>query len=353
MTAARAGFRSLALLVVTLAALAAGTPGAAAEASDPARVTWALVPADDAGPDGRRVVDLELEPGATTTEHVALTNYSEVAVTFAMSANDGYLTERGSFDMLPSATPPSDGGAWIDVEPEVTVEPGATAVVPVTVTAPADAMPGDHPAGVAASLRTGSTVRVEHRVGVRFNLSAPGDAVASLSAAVTGTDYEPSWNPAEPGVLTVRWRVTNTGTVALGADVGVTATPTLLGPEAADAGQSVREVLPGGSQDGESRVRGVWPAGPLSVDVAATPHATDLGRVTPEAGPAHASARAWAVPLVPLLELALLAVTVLCVRLGLRRRRRQWDERLAAARAEGAARALAASTPTAGAPSGG
>ncbi|PZF86463.1 hypothetical protein [Jiangella anatolica] len=313
-----------------LVAVAAAGP-AAAPADAP--VTWSVAPADATGPDGRRVIDVVLEPGGSVVEHVAVTNHSTAPVTFSITANDGYLTERGTFDMLPSGTPPVDGGAWLGVPDEAAVGAGETVVVPVEIEVPATAEPGDHPAGIAASiLSTGSEVAVESRVGVRVNLTVAGEAVAGLDGRVVDVSYEPSWNPFAPGDLVVRYEVVNSGTVGLAA-AGSAGASTLLGDVEPVSDGEPRELLPGGRVERELRVTGVWPLGPVDARVDVEPVLRDGAEV---AAPStvHLTATAWALPLAPILLALLLVLLVLVVRNRLRRM-------LADARAEGAASAHA------------
>lgn len=350
---------------VTAALLCAGLPGVAAPAlaapptsgtmaprtpvaaTDPeaSRLTWTVAPADENGPDGRRVIDLELAPGRSATEHLAVTNYSDAPTTFAITANDGYLTERGSFDMRSSDTRPTDGGTWISVPDEVRIDPGETAVVPVRITAPRDALPGDHPAGVAASVRSSDNgVLIENRMGVRVNLSVPGEATASLAVEVLDATYEPSWNPFAPGGVTVRYRLHNDGNVTLGATTHPGARARWGGGAGTAPATDVREILPDGTTDLTATVDGVWPLGPVAVQVSADPTvAEDSARAADVAlpGTVTATASVWALPIPQLIVLALLALLVLVVRDTRSRRRRRLEALLERARAEGAARALA------------
>src|SRR5699024_7766773 len=78
-------------------------------------------------------------------------------VTFALLASDGVVGESGAFDLLPSDVEPTDTGAWIDIEEEVALAAGESAVVPFTITVPEDALPGDHPGGIVASLSTAAS----------------------------------------------------------------------------------------------------------------------------------------------------------------------------------------------------
>ena len=101
-------------------------------------------------------------------EHLLVRNLSTTAVTFQLTAADGYFTSNGRFNMLTSDRSSTDAGTWITMQDSVRVASGADAIVPFTVTVPENATPGDHPAGVAAGVRSGKgEVGVESRVGFR------------------------------------------------------------------------------------------------------------------------------------------------------------------------------------------
>jgi hypothetical protein len=332
----------VALVATAVAATSApATAFAVARAADGDRITWSVAPADPSGPDGRRVVDLVLEPGERATEHVAVSNQSATEVTFALSANDGYLTERGSFDMRPSSVPPADGGAWITVPDEVVVGPGETEVVPFEVVAPADAVPGDHPAGVAASVRSGGEMRVESRVGVRVNLRTPGEVVASMSAEPLGASFTPGSGLLEPGELVVRYAVVNDGTVALRTTSRVRAESGFGGPAAsAPTGEAV-EVLPGGRREVTVTVPGVWPVGPLGVESVISAAVADGGPDVPAPADVTLADAAWALPLLQVLVLLALVLAGWAVSRALRVRRARLGRLIESARAEGRAEVLA------------
>ncbi|MFI2485839.1 WxL protein peptidoglycan domain-containing protein [Promicromonospora kroppenstedtii] len=331
--------------------------GPALAADHDSRVTWSVVPADAAGPDGRRVVDLELAPGERATEHVAVTNHSADEVTFALSANDGYLTERGSFDMRPSAVEPVDGGAWITVPDEVVVGPGETEVVPVEVAVPEGALPGDHPAGVAASVRSGGEMQVESRVGVRMNLRVPGEVVAALDAELLGVSFTHGPSLFEPGSLVMRYAVVNGGSVALDTTARVGAHSRFGGPDASAPQGEALEVLPGGRREVSVEVPGVWPLGPFGVEAVISAVVVDgAGRLAGGAGgageageaddvPAPADVTltdtAWALPLLHVLVLLALVLAGWAARRALRARRARLDRLIERARAEGRAEVLA------------
>jgi len=176
---------------LALVATAAPTP---AHAAEDGTITWSVRPADEHGPDGRSWVEQELDPGASVVEHLAVRNLSNEIVTFGLVAADGYFTDKGRFSMLPAGEESIDAGTWINVAESVTVEAGQTVVVPFSVTVPERAEPGDHAAGIAASIRSvqsaeGTQLGVESRVGFRVMTRVAGELAPSLDIAATAADY--------------------------------------------------------------------------------------------------------------------------------------------------------------------
>lgn len=301
--------------------------------------TWSLVPASADGPDGRVSLRHDVDPGATLTEHVALTNHTDAPVTFALAAGDGVVTAAGDFDLPPTGTAATAAGTWVDVVGRVEVGPRATVVVPVTVAVPPDARPGDHPAGLVASLATpvdgdGARVTLDSRVGVRLHLRVAGDVVAALAVDDVAARYVPSWNPFAPGRVEVTYVLRNSGDVRLGARARMAADP-WLGASWDVEDTPVREVLPGGSAARSITLDDVWPLGRATLDVAAV--AAAVGDDVPvDATVRGATATVWTLPF---LHVALAGVVVAVV-LGLR-----WSRRRAAARLQAAVARARAEVP--------
>ncbi|MBE3016335.1 DUF916 domain-containing protein, partial [Microbispora sp. NEAU-D428] len=308
-------------VTVLVAMVAFATPSAA-------DTTWSVVPADANGPDGRSVIDLELAGGQQATEHIAVINRSTQPVDFAIDANDGYLTAKGYFDMRPSDATPTDGGAWVHVPDKVTIAGGATAIVPVKVSIPPNATPGDHPAGVTASVETISgQVRVQNRVGVRLNIRVTGNFAAKVAVTGVHADYTWSWNPFTAGTVEVTYTVTNTGNVRLAPDSRIL-TSTLAGQSDWDdtSEAKAREIMPGGSRTFTARVTGTWPLGPIGTTIMAipSPAGKPLPGVTAER--VAIDTTVWAIPWPQLALLALLILAFLTIRVTSRRRRRRIEK---------------------------
>jgi hypothetical protein len=308
--------RRAAAVLAALAVLSPAAPAAAAPAT--VTVTWTVQPATAAGPDGRRWIERTLDPGKQVTEHLAVRNLGDATAVFTLSAADGYLTGKGRFNMLPSDRKSIGGGTWITVPPTVTVRAGGTAVVPFTITVPTGVTPGDHPAGIAASIAGAQgTVQVESRVGFRLLLRASGTLHPELTAGAVRAEYERSWNPLKPGRLRVFYAVANTGNVRVDARARVNGVTTELG-----------ELLPGGSRAGATRVDGVWGLGRLRTTVELQPTVPGESTARPSA---TVTVTSWAVPWPQLLVLAAAGLLLGAWRL----RRRRLASMLARAREEG------------------
>lgn len=316
------------------AAGAAPTPSPTASPNQPT-LTWSVQPANQQGPDGRRFVAHTLDPGQVVTERLAVRNFSDRTAVFALKAADGYLTDKGRFNMLPSNQASVDGGTWISVQQTVSVGAKQTKVVPFTITVPRDARPGDHPAGIAATVTaTGGTVAVESRVGFRVMMRVSGTVTAALTVDDLTAAYRHSWNPFAAGSVRVRYTTRNDGSVAV-TGAGRVTTGELGGLTDSGARADVEQTLPGGSRRVDVRVGGVWGLGPLRTTVDLTPAVLDGDTSGAEIRPASATVTVWAVPWAQLLLAALLVAAVLAVRAISRRRRRRLALLLARARDEG------------------
>src|SRR5699024_8750036 len=118
-----------------------------------------------------------------------------------------------------------DAGTWIDVQPEVTVPAGETVVVPYRLTVPENAEPGDHAAGIAASVTSvqssadgGAAVGVQSRVGFQVMTRVTGQLAPAASLSGVSTVYHTEWNPLSAGTATVSFEVTNTGNTRIVAE---------------------------------------------------------------------------------------------------------------------------------------
>lgn len=247
-------------------------PSVASAAEDGSSVTWAVRPADAQGADGRVTVDHEVDAGASITEHIEVRNFSQQEVVFTLSAADGYFTDNDRFNMLTQNEPSTDAGAWVTVPGAVSVPAGEARVVLYTVDVPADATPGDHLAGVAASVFTdgsdagGEQVGIEGRVGVPITLHVPGEWRTAVSSQVVAS-YHDVPNPFSPGSVLVDYSITNEGNSILMIEGAMTAAgPFGVLPTHVPI-TTIERLAPGESRSGTVSLRGVWPTGATFVEL--------------------------------------------------------------------------------------
>ncbi|WP_229052600.1 DUF916 domain-containing protein [Aeromicrobium sp. Leaf350] len=295
------------LVALLLALVGVGLTAAPSQAD----TEWSVGPATAAGPDERISLRHVVDPGASVSDHIAVTNLGSEPAAFTVVAGDGLLGDNGAFDIATGE--PADSGGWITIGGlaeggTVAVAAGETRVLPVTIDVPADATPGDHPAGIAVALSAGGDdVTVTHRVGVRLHLQVAGEIEPALSVDVTDTDYSSSWIPFAPGTLTVRYEIENTGNARVGAGTRVEASG-LFGLGSTEELVTVDELLPGDSATGVVELD-AWPTLYLSGSVEAAGLVVGEDQVTAP-GATTADFRGLAIPWTGLLLLALLAAAL-------------------------------------------
>jgi hypothetical protein len=332
--------------LLALPALADETP------ADDAQVTWSVQPSTPAGPDGRTRFDFTVDPGTTISDWVSVANWSTHEVTFRVYAADATTDyETGAFTLIGADQASTDLGAWTSVDSApsvcaagdtaclaglgvtVTLAAGTSQDVPVTITVPQDATPGDHAAGIVASFRseasdaTGSAVQVEQRVGTRVYLRVSGDLGPAVGVSGLVAGYDGSVNPVGTGTGTVGFDLSNTGNVRLDAVPSVH----LTGPFGLDLGtvtlDAVTDLVPGATTHVTAEVPGVPPLLLLAAEVTVTPVVAE-GDGT--AAPVVRSARAWAVPWTLLVLLALVTAATAGTVAHRRRSRRLLADELVA-----------------------
>jgi hypothetical protein len=326
----------LAAMVLAAAFAVVGVGPVAADTA--ADVTWSVQPANADGPDGRSWIEQTLDPGEQVVEYLALRNLSATAVTFAIKAADGYLTPTGRFNMLPSDVESVDAGTWVEGPDTVLVAAGATEIVQFTVTVPENATPGDHPAGIAATVQSvgpsgdGSQVSIESRVGFPIMTRVTGELKPSLAVAPVRVDYTMSWNPFQPGSVTAVYELVNDGNVRIQAEPVVQS----QGRNAkVDPDATTIELLPGDSREVTATIPGIWPLFFTPVQVSIDPTV-----VTPEGDPMSVDAISqdfgvWAIPLPQLIVLAGILLVVFAVLAGRRRSKLKVETMVAEAREAG------------------
>lgn len=321
--------RRTAALLLGAALLLTGTAAAAPQPPrpDPARATFGVQPASATAPDTRPYLTYGVTPGAEVDDHVAVVNYSLRPLTLRVYATDALNDDRGGFALLEGDRTPTDAGAWIALgtpggRGSVTVPAQSRAILPVRVRVPADATPGDHVAGVVASLavaskdRTGVNVLLDQRVASRVYLRVAGALRPGLRVEDLHARYRGRWT-ALAGQAVVTFRLHNVGNVKLGGRVAVRVRGLLGGTSSARV-PDVPLLLPGNHVDLRVVVPHVRPELRETATVQVRPLVM-VGDADPGLHAVRATTTFWAVPwlLVVLLGLAALLAWVW------RRRRRR------------------------------
>ncbi|WP_344441098.1 WxL protein peptidoglycan domain-containing protein [Kitasatospora nipponensis] len=243
---------------------AGGTP---AQPQQPGSAqTFGIQPATDGQPDTRGAFTYSATPGATLKDQVAVANYSDQPLTLQLYAADAFNTDTGGYDVLAAGKPSSQAGSWLRTgTDQLTLPAHSQQVFPFTLAVPADASPGDHPAGIVVALRRdtkdakGNTVTVDQRVGARVNLRVSGDLRADLRVEDVRTVYHPSVNPIDSGHTTISYTVRNAGNVRLAGRQAVRVT-NAFGTLATSAGSpDLQELLPGNTVRYHLEVSGAYP----------------------------------------------------------------------------------------------
>ncbi|MEE6295382.1 COG1470 family protein [Georgenia wangjunii] len=329
-----------ALAVALPASGTTSSPTAEAVPTDePAEPRWSVAPADESGPDGRRVVEHELDPGETVEDRFAVHNVGDEEVTFQLTAADGFYTRTGRFDILAGDQESVAAGTWISLPESVTIGPGETEVIDFSVTVPERAEPGDHAAGITASVLSvqsaedGTSVGVESRIGFRVLTRVTGEITPAASVQNVNGEYDLSWNPLRPGETTVTFEVVNEGNTRLLAEGTVSAGGQNV--EFPLEGENRQELLPGDTREMSFRVDGVWPLFAVPVAVSFAPEVVTADGATSTLEPVVAETTVWAIPWPHLGIVAGIALIVIAIMSGRTRSRRKLDALLAEAREQG------------------
>ncbi|MEU9758856.1 DUF916 domain-containing protein [Streptomyces sp. NPDC047985] len=220
--------RKLYVLLLAGALLLTGAP--AAHAAD--NGSWSVYPA--AAQSGRRpYFYLSADPGATLRDTVTVANKTDRPRTFRLYAADAYNTARdGGFAVRSRGERQRSVGAWARPgRTLVTVPPRGSVGVPVTITVPRDAEPGDHPGALVAlddhvEPADGGAVAVGIRkaVGARIYLRVNGPTLPALSVEDIEVEHT---RPLVPGTgrssAVISYTLHNRGNVTLDPEVALRA----------------------------------------------------------------------------------------------------------------------------------
>ena len=274
--------------------------------SNPAANTWSLSPTgrDPSAPGDRTNFTHELAPGASVDDSLTVWNYSSETRVFDVYARDAFNTEGGGIALLTKDKQSKDLGTWVALSTQqVTVPGGRGVTVPFSITVPRNATPGDHDAGVVASLATAETkpgeqkVVVDHRVGVRMYVRVTGPLRPLLAVEDVQTAYVGTNNPVGRGDLDVSYTVRNAGNIRLKSHQSLDIDGLFGVPLADRTPEDLPELLPGASVRRTEHFTGVLPLIRDTANVSIIPFTPAAsGRDAAGAEPVLVSSSTWAVP---------------------------------------------------------
>ena len=263
-----------ALVALALAVVALVSPAAAAMADD-ATIGIAGGPAKDSGPDDRSRFSYDVQPGQTVNDRYVVRNTGTTDQQVTVFGSDAYNTNDGAYALLETGATSKDAGSWVTFAGKASVQvalaPSEQKVLDFTVAVPADAIPGDHAAGIVISAQgVDGQVKVDRRVATRMYVRVAGALQPNLTISSISAGQSVDWNPFT-GSTDITVTLHNAGNVALGA--GVTARfTTWFGKSAGVSAHDVLpEMLPGSSRQVTFRVPNVPRLGYLQAGVTLQP----------------------------------------------------------------------------------
>jgi hypothetical protein len=310
----------------TVPTAASSATGSAAPATDPGTgivESWALAPAAaDATSGNRPDLTYTAAPGATIKDAITVYNYGNVTETFNVYATDAFNNADGKFDILPGDKKAVDAGSWLKLDQGVlTVVPGKQVTIPISITIPADATPGDHVGAVVASSGAvgqspdNKVVTLDRRTGTRLYIRVTGKLNPDLHVANVATDYSQSANPLG-GKAHVTFRVENRGNVRLGGKITVTISGPFGLMEKKVTLPELDEVLPGQKFDLSADLKDVPAMFLDSTTVKVVPSSKSaVGDLATSSG----DASNFAPPILVLVVLLVLIIGLLLLRMRRRR----------------------------------
>ena len=272
------------------------------------KAAYGLGPATATALDDRPTYVWSVTPAATLSDHVAVVNYGTEPLTLDLYARDAFNAPSGALTLQAKAVKPIDAGSWIAIEipggkTTVTVPARSTVIVPVALTVPHNAPPGDHTAGIITSLTAKATAtngtqtvnpNLEQRVAVPVQIRVSGPVHPRLAVQALKASYGQTLNPVGGGHATITYHVANTGNVNLGGHQ-VVAISGLFGSSVHVAAPNIPVLLPGSSVVMRVPVHGILPEFLMSAHVTVTP-LVPAGNVDRGLVAANGSKHFWAVP---------------------------------------------------------
>lgn len=318
-----AGAAQAAVSAQAASSASASTGSSASASNGPANVAFGAGPASAKKIDGRPYFDYHTSPGGSFADHLGIINFSHKKLTLNVYAVDVASGKKGAFSYLPKSAPRRQVGDWLEVGArnglgQVTVAPRATVILPVFLTVPKNASPGDHVGAVIVSItglaknKQGQRIKIEQRIATRVIVRVLGPLHPRLSIENLRANYSVPLNPFASGNMTISYKVVNSGNVLLGGAEQVSVHGLFGSTAHARSVPAIPVLLPGGSYAVSVPVTGVFPEISLTATARLVPHSL-RGDINPGLHPTTASTSVLAIPwiLIVIIVVVVLAVIAL------------------------------------------
>jgi hypothetical protein len=327
--------RVVRIVIAVVALLAVGTAPASGSVpastsaptkAKPSNITFGAGPANTKAPDGRTIFAFNASAGGSIESHIAvlnLTRHREVLRVYTVDVSSG---TDGGYVYAARSAPRLGAGSWVTVGTPheagfIKAAPRSTTILPVHLSVPTNASPGDHAAAVIVSLtglvkgKSGQLVDLEQRVATRVLIRVSGTLRPQLSIENLRASYASRLNPIPGGPVTVRYTVTNTGNAVLSGTQQVSIHGMLGTTVHAKGLPAIPTLLPGGSFVVTAHLPDVFPELRMTANVQVTPVGL-ASDADPGLSVVTASTHVWAIPWL------VIGVLILLLLLGIWRYRR-------------------------------
>jgi len=196
-------------------------------------------------------LEISGDPGQTLSEEVTLINERQTPETYYSSFEN--FQAQGETGSPQFVTATDDLGTWMKSPEEVTLAPGQTKIVPITITIPKNAEPGGHFAGAfwgtVPQVQTGGQVAIGAKTGVLVLLSVSGPISEKGGILEFATDNKQTYFTSLPVDFYYRFenggsdRIKPAGDITIKDMIGLTATKISGNPvEGNILPQSIRKI---------------------------------------------------------------------------------------------------------------
>jgi hypothetical protein len=285
-------------------------------AAKPGRAFFGLGPASAKAIDGRPYFAWAATPNGVLTDHVAIVNFGTVPVTLNVFASNAVSLAHGGTGFLPRGKSHGGLASWITLHfrhgsPTLQLKPKTKVIVPITLSVPRNATPGDHVGAIIASLtstivsKNHAKVHLVQQVAARVVLRVSGKLRPLLTVKGLQVHYKSKLSPTASGVATLTFSVVNSGNVLLGGKPIVTVSGLFGGNAKARQAVTIPILLPGGSDNESITIPGVYPQFLMNAKITITPTVV-TGQYDAGLSKYSATKSFWAIPLILLIVVLVL-----------------------------------------------